>query len=365
MQFFLLINNESTGPFTIDEILEMLKSGQCQPETMAWKEGMENWQTLRDLNEFSTSSQPPHLPDEPNAQEERAADPVEPRMKAKAVDFFRGYRGLFQRIKNSPRPQPAQWYDNYAVVFSTAFLAFYCFGLGLIPLMLTNRLSGIDKGRLCLLTAWPLFFSVLPLIWALFVFLICLIPLMFLGLMWTKKWFSPVVRYSATALVGLGVILLVGMSGIWDLGGASKSQSSRNKNSYISDTEASRLSDQIHQYLSRQWSEETRRANETIRGTDTQAYTVEGANRRLSERGEKGFQMYSPPHQSQNESGNTSLITPAERKCYLCGGSGTTSGACFHCKGTGLQGQSACGFCDGRKFTPCNNCGGKGKTSSY
>ena len=148
MQIYLLIGQERQGPFTPDEIHSKLHNGECTPETMAWKQGVEGWQPLRAVLPL-----PPSLATTPKPDENGANT---------FLDFFRAYGGLIQRIKSIPLPQPAQWYDYYPVVFPAAFLAFFFFGLGLIPLLITSRLSGGDKGRLSLIAAWPLYLAMLP-----------------------------------------------------------------------------------------------------------------------------------------------------------------------------------------------------------
>ncbi len=43
MQIYLFINGEQVGPYTADQIQEMLASGAVMPETMAWYEGLPEW----------------------------------------------------------------------------------------------------------------------------------------------------------------------------------------------------------------------------------------------------------------------------------------------------------------------------------
>lgn len=205
MQIYLLIADDRQGPFTPEQITEKIKAGECTAETLAWKDGMEEWKPLADV--CPQPAAPPPLPETPAAKPAALAGG-----KNGFVAFFRAYGGLFQRIKNGPLPQPAQWYDRYPIIFPAAFLAFFFFGLGLIPLLLTSRLSGGDKGRLSLLAAWPLYLAMLPAIVPLVVVILFLLPLIFLPLMWFKKWFTPQMRHRLTAVLGGGFVALVALA---------------------------------------------------------------------------------------------------------------------------------------------------------
>lgn len=199
---FILIGQERQGPFTPDEIQSKLHNGECTPDTKAWKQGVEGWQPLREVLPIPL---PPPLATTPKPEENGVNT---------FLDFFRAYGGLFQRIKNSPLPQPAQWYDYYPVVFPAAFLAFFFFGLGLIPLLITSRLSGGDKGRISLIAAWPIYMAMFPIIATL---LVVLVPLVGLPLIWAKKWFTPSTRYRITGVIG-GLVLLIAVSVIFHQG---------------------------------------------------------------------------------------------------------------------------------------------------
>ena len=43
---FLNLNNEQKGPFGVDQVNQMLSSGEATVETLAWMEGMEGWEPL-------------------------------------------------------------------------------------------------------------------------------------------------------------------------------------------------------------------------------------------------------------------------------------------------------------------------------
>lgn len=215
MQTYLLIEDARQGPFTPEEIAAKLQSGECTPETLAWKEGMEEWQPLHDVLPKAETAQAPSMSVPPPLPEVPAANPATVAGGSNAfLDFFRAYKGMFQRIKNSPLPQPVQWYDRYPVVFPAAFLAFFFYGLGLIPLWLTSRLSRGDKGRLSVIATWPLCLAMLPAFVLLLVLLLLILPLAALVTMWVKQWFTPAVRVIVTAIMGLGFLCFIALLAI-------------------------------------------------------------------------------------------------------------------------------------------------------
>lgn len=49
MQWFIILNHKAEGPFVIAELLKM-KS--ITPDTLAWREGMDEWKPIRDIPEL-------------------------------------------------------------------------------------------------------------------------------------------------------------------------------------------------------------------------------------------------------------------------------------------------------------------------
>jgi membrane protease subunit (stomatin/prohibitin family) len=64
-QYFVLINNQQNGPFSIESIKILIGQGQVNKESMVWKEGMAEWGNImeqNDLKSFFLSVPPPPPP---------------------------------------------------------------------------------------------------------------------------------------------------------------------------------------------------------------------------------------------------------------------------------------------------------------
>ena len=46
-QFFVLLNNEQKGPFTLEQIRGFYNAGMINESTMAWVSGMQSWADLK------------------------------------------------------------------------------------------------------------------------------------------------------------------------------------------------------------------------------------------------------------------------------------------------------------------------------
>lgn len=60
--YYLAIDGQQKGPYTLDEILAFLGNGQVSPTTLCWKKGMKQWQSIKDFSEFANNSCPPPIP---------------------------------------------------------------------------------------------------------------------------------------------------------------------------------------------------------------------------------------------------------------------------------------------------------------
>jgi hypothetical protein len=62
MSLYLYQNNQQTGPFTEDQISQMLRTGIVLPDTLGWKEGMSGWEPLSAFVSLVNTGLPPTPP---------------------------------------------------------------------------------------------------------------------------------------------------------------------------------------------------------------------------------------------------------------------------------------------------------------
>jgi len=58
MQYYALINNEQSGPFTTEHLSAMWRSGKVNSDTMIWYEGLSEWIPLSTIEDDLKPSQP-------------------------------------------------------------------------------------------------------------------------------------------------------------------------------------------------------------------------------------------------------------------------------------------------------------------
>lgn len=54
MDFYILVNNEQHGPFSVEQVKGYLAMGQYQPTDLAWHEGLPEWKPLGEFPQFAT-----------------------------------------------------------------------------------------------------------------------------------------------------------------------------------------------------------------------------------------------------------------------------------------------------------------------
>ncbi len=82
MNYFLLINGQNEGPYTLDQIGDILSTEQQPAETPCWKEGDPGWKTLGEhcqLNFEASPSGPPPLPAAPIGESRAVSALLDPR----------------------------------------------------------------------------------------------------------------------------------------------------------------------------------------------------------------------------------------------------------------------------------------------
>ena len=52
MQITVLVDGKENGPYTVEDVRKYLATGQLQPQMLAWREGMQDWQELGSYPEF-------------------------------------------------------------------------------------------------------------------------------------------------------------------------------------------------------------------------------------------------------------------------------------------------------------------------
>jgi membrane protease subunit (stomatin/prohibitin family) len=64
ISYYLAINGSQQGPYNTEQIKQMITMHSVSAETLAWKEGMSNWEPLSSLSEFTTffRQTPPPIP---------------------------------------------------------------------------------------------------------------------------------------------------------------------------------------------------------------------------------------------------------------------------------------------------------------
>jgi hypothetical protein len=67
MQYYLNINGQNIGPCNMQQLQQMVQSGQLTQQTYVWKQGMANWDFASNVQELSMlfGAIPPPLPPTP------------------------------------------------------------------------------------------------------------------------------------------------------------------------------------------------------------------------------------------------------------------------------------------------------------
>ena len=59
MQIYLIQDGEKTGPFTIYDVTEEVRSGRADKDTLGWHRGSDGWERLEDMSALSSIFAPP------------------------------------------------------------------------------------------------------------------------------------------------------------------------------------------------------------------------------------------------------------------------------------------------------------------
>ena len=55
----LVLNGQQSGPYSLEQVRELLREGKATPETMAWHEGLSGWTALGTVMTSSAGTPPP------------------------------------------------------------------------------------------------------------------------------------------------------------------------------------------------------------------------------------------------------------------------------------------------------------------
>tara|TARA_R110002110_G_scaffold415294_1_gene649094 strand:- start:871 stop:1503 length:633 start_codon:yes stop_codon:yes gene_type:complete len=91
--FFIVINNEQKGPFSVKEILEM----DIHQKTLVWNENYDDWTELKNIEQFKTklSKKPPPIPLE-NKEEPLKIILTKEKTKRRKINYEKIFESLFK-----------------------------------------------------------------------------------------------------------------------------------------------------------------------------------------------------------------------------------------------------------------------------
>ena len=132
MRTWIIIDGEKSGPFDIAQIARRLESGDLNPETYGWIEGMKKWQPLSTIPQFSEScrqAQSPTPPPLPAVVIDSAAPPSTAHWQIPATTMQEKTALLIRRFF-------ARWFDM--LLWSSSYMcAFQLSGSDLKSLMMS------------------------------------------------------------------------------------------------------------------------------------------------------------------------------------------------------------------------------------
>lgn len=111
MNIYLTRNGQQTGPYTEQQLLEMVKVGAASNADLAWHDGLADWQQLDSIISFG--AQPPPLPSQPPTAEQKGngGEAVSSRLKGE-IRLLEQYgddvdklAGLLEETERDPKAQ--------------------------------------------------------------------------------------------------------------------------------------------------------------------------------------------------------------------------------------------------------------------
>jgi TM2 domain-containing membrane protein YozV len=77
MNIYIIKNNEAQGPFSLDQTVESIRNGEHSLSSLAWREGMADWQPVHALTDIVQAVLPP-IPATPQEQKVQTTPPPIP-----------------------------------------------------------------------------------------------------------------------------------------------------------------------------------------------------------------------------------------------------------------------------------------------
>jgi len=77
MNIYIIKNNEAQGPLSLDQTVESIKNGEHSLSSLAWREGMADWQPVHALADVVGAVLPP-IPATPQEQKVQTTPPPIP-----------------------------------------------------------------------------------------------------------------------------------------------------------------------------------------------------------------------------------------------------------------------------------------------
>jgi len=104
MEWYYTQNDTQAGPVTEQQLAEMVRLGTVQPEELAWREGMEDWQAIKLIGAFKQALPPPPVvrPRTPPSGAQKSV--TNPYQQPRTPTQYQRPRGPIRQIDNGLVP---------------------------------------------------------------------------------------------------------------------------------------------------------------------------------------------------------------------------------------------------------------------
>lgn len=136
--WYVGIQGEQKGPFTVEAVKEMIAKGEVGQQDMVWNEGMTEWQPVSQTAEFATEG----------TEAEPAAEPKAPAGPNPAVEYAKKFLADVQKIVLDPDEGLKQAAADKSLEFAGCFIVLAIVTAAIYPLY-----YGAPFGRVLLAAA--------------------------------------------------------------------------------------------------------------------------------------------------------------------------------------------------------------------